>query len=442
MQLVNTTIVKKYILILLCSSLMITHIKAQENSPYSRYGLGDIVPSQNTINRAMGGISAAYHDYQSINFTNPASYANISLVTYDLGMEIDSRTLYSASQNQKYTSNNLTPSYLQLGIPLRRNWGMVVGLRPLTRVQYKISNTTRLATTDSVQTTYEGSGGLNEAYLGMGYKIGDFSFGANMRYLFGNRNISSKILFLNDTLSYQNENYEDDTHFANIAYNAGVQYEHIFSNNLILTLGVSGSGEQKMFGYKDIIRETFQPGNGGGDIPVDSVYKATDVRGKVSYPLNYNIGFMLTKLSKDKYNNKIPLWSFGAEYSSTQWSKYRFYGEKDAVNDSWLAKIGGEITPNALNPKSFWARVSYRLGGSYGKDYINMNGQLSTYAFTAGLGLPVRRWNAYNNQFTQINTAFEIGKRGNSTNIISENFFKITLGFCLSDIWFRRYKYD
>ncbi|HRF27774.1 MAG TPA: hypothetical protein PKW54_10550, partial [Ferruginibacter sp.] len=32
---------------------------AQENSPYSRYGLGDIVPNQNVVNRGMGGLSIA-----------------------------------------------------------------------------------------------------------------------------------------------------------------------------------------------------------------------------------------------------------------------------------------------------------------------------------------------------------------------------------------------
>ena len=33
---------------------------AQENSPYSRYGLGDVSPSQNINNRGMGGISAGF----------------------------------------------------------------------------------------------------------------------------------------------------------------------------------------------------------------------------------------------------------------------------------------------------------------------------------------------------------------------------------------------
>ena len=31
---------------------------AQDNSPYSRYGLGDLVPNTNINTRAMGGISA------------------------------------------------------------------------------------------------------------------------------------------------------------------------------------------------------------------------------------------------------------------------------------------------------------------------------------------------------------------------------------------------
>ena len=60
---------------------------AQDNSPYSRYGLGDLHPNTNIYNRGMAGISAAYSDqpitgltdprtgkyYPSINFANPAS---------------------------------------------------------------------------------------------------------------------------------------------------------------------------------------------------------------------------------------------------------------------------------------------------------------------------------------------------------------------------------
>jgi hypothetical protein len=41
-----------------------------------------------------------------------------------------------------------------------------------------------------------------------------------------------------------------------------------------------------------------------------------------------------------------------------------------------------------------------------------------------------------------INTAFEFGQRGNNSNVIRENFFKISLGLTLSDVWFIKRKYE
>ena len=50
--------------------------QAQDNSPYTRYGIGDIVPSTNVNGRGMGSISAGFNDFLAINFNNPASYAS------------------------------------------------------------------------------------------------------------------------------------------------------------------------------------------------------------------------------------------------------------------------------------------------------------------------------------------------------------------------------
>ena len=49
---------------------------------------------------------------------------------------------------------------------------------------------------------------------------------------------------------------------------------------------------------------------------------------------------------------------------------------------------------------------------------------------------------AYTNQFTFINLGFEYGKRGNNTNLLRENMFRITVGFTLSDLWFIKKKYN
>lgn len=48
---------------------------AQNNSPYSRYGLGNLSANSNVTLRSMGGISAGYADNFSVNFNNPASFS-------------------------------------------------------------------------------------------------------------------------------------------------------------------------------------------------------------------------------------------------------------------------------------------------------------------------------------------------------------------------------
>ena len=71
----------------------------QINSPYSRYGLGDLANVRNVTSKAMGGLAAAYSDYQSVNFLNPSSYSNLPAVTYDVGIEAEFRTIRNQSKS-------------------------------------------------------------------------------------------------------------------------------------------------------------------------------------------------------------------------------------------------------------------------------------------------------------------------------------------------------
>src|SRR3954471_21649252 len=125
---------------------------AQDNSPYSRYGLGDISPSASVTTRGMGGVSAGYADVLSINFNNPASYSqfqtfleqrskNVSLgrVILDVGLDFTNRTLLQPGTTTRYTASDAYFSYLQVGMPIKKNWGVTFGLRPYSRIDYKIN---------------------------------------------------------------------------------------------------------------------------------------------------------------------------------------------------------------------------------------------------------------------------------------------------------------
>src|ERR1700741_1154591 len=171
----------------LLAFMISAYAMSQENSPFSRYGLGDIYPYQPIACRAMGGLSAPYLDGQTINTVNPASYSYNHFVTYDFGLSIDSRTLKSAQPPLSYSSANFTPSYLTLAVPLsqKAKFGMAFGLRPVTRINYSVVQAGRLTGIDSFQTIYEGNGGLNQFFLGLGKRWGGLSIGANGGFNFG-----------------------------------------------------------------------------------------------------------------------------------------------------------------------------------------------------------------------------------------------------------------
>jgi hypothetical protein len=149
-------------------------------------------------------------------------------------------------------------------------------------------------------------------------------------------------------------------------------------------------------------------------------------------PATYGIGFTLERADK---------WLIGADFTSSMWSKYRFFGEKDALQDSWMAKIGGQFIPNAYAQRGYFNHATYRLGYNFGRDYINVDKSMPVWNVTAGAGFPVRK-NPYTNQYTSINVALEYGKRGNNENVLRESYFRVAIGLSLSDLWFVKRKYD
>jgi len=132
-----------------------------------------------------------------------------------------------------------------------------------------------------------------------------------------------------------------------------------------------------------------------------------------------------------------------AEYNLSQWEDYRYYDEKDQVKNTWLLRLGGTLIPN-YKSKSYWGLVQYRAGFYIGPDYIAVNKSLPVYAITFGASLPVKKYgySLYSGQYTSINTSFEIGSRGNKSNSLRENFYRISVGLSLSDIWFIKRTYQ
>lgn len=426
---------KRLFALLLLPALFTTtaHLKAQENAPYSRYGLGELLSGNNILSRGMGGLSAAFSDYQTINFANPASYADIKITTLDVGIDYNSRSLRTQDPVRKFNSAYMIPSYLQMGFPVskKRNMGMKFGLSPLTRINYNIANQTTISGIDSAVYNYVGNGGTYEASTGFAWGGKALSVGINAGYLFGNKEYSTRLSFINDSVSYKTANFADSTRFGGLFLSAGLQYKIKLDNRTLVRFGLQGNLRNELKATRNFTRETIVFDPNVGLATLDSVYKGQEEEGTVVYPSSWKIGIMVVREES---------WMIGAEFGWANWQSYRYYGEADPLVNTWTGRIGGQFTPDARST-NYWKRVSYRLGAFFGPDIIRLNQKIPQYFFTFGTALPVRR-NVYTNQYTTINTAFELGYRGNKSTAIRENIFRIAIGLNLSDIWFNKPKYQ
>lgn len=457
MRFVSTTLLR-FSLTLFITGFTLLTTSAQENSPFSRYGLGEIFNSSHAISRAMGGIGAAYSDGinnnvgQAVNFMNPATYSNYFMVSYDLGLTIDTRNLRSENPTGKFRSNYFYPSYVAIGMPLKRTkgLGMAFGIRPISRINYSVVNRERVAG-DSLATIYEGSGGLNQAFVGIGKKWKNLSIGFNTGFNFGRREIATKKIFVNDTTLYFQSNSSTITTFNKLFLHTGIQYEIPLrkrintqtgvTNNYYLRLGATYTLDQKLAASQDQKRETYTETQ-AGDITIDSVSVVSDIKGTIVMPSTYAGGITIHKTSSNN-RGTFEMWSIGAEYTATQWSKYRFYNQPDRLVNSWQLRLGAQLCPDPLTGRNYWSNVNYRVGAFIGDEYINPDGNgIRTSGFSLGAGFPIKKWNNYDRQFTILNTALQFGKRGTSVNNITESYVQFTLGMSLTDIWFQKRRYD
>lgn len=421
---------------------------SQENSPYSRYGVGNLTPQGNILNRGMGGISAGYSDATSLNYLNPASYGRLYYTTLDIGAQFDSRTLRSKNPEGKFNTKNGSISYLQVGFPLlvgnkkalekKIGWGVNLGLKPVSNIAYKIQRDSRIANLDSITTIFEGSGGLNEVFAGTGVQLKNFAFGVNAGYVFGSKNHGTRLIFINDTINYLKSNSATRTSIGGLSLHTGAQYAFSLKKGDtvkgVLRVGAYARIKKNYNAKQDILRESFSfNAVTGSTDPLDSIFERNDQKGTVVLPATYGVGFTVEKEH----------WLYGADFEMTNWDDYTFYGQKDLVANNWTVKAGFQYYPAKSNSRKYSQFIRYRAGVSLGPDYIVADKKLPQFLVSIGAGLPLKLRQAYyETQRSVVNLGLEYGNRGNNSNNLRENMVRITAGFSLSDIWFRRYKYQ
>ncbi len=399
------------------------------NSPYSRYGVGDLSVRRNAYQYSMGGISMAVASNRYINPYNPAANFAFDSLSFIFSGGIIGSTGSLQTDDLDATSNYATMGYLLFGFPITKWLKTTIGLTPYSNVGYNIAAREVLEGIGSTEFRYEGSGGLNEFYGNASIEpFKNFSIGAKMSYMFG-KSDRARIIFFPDSIGYLNTRVDNYIEVGDLYFEYGMQYHHEFGNDLTLGLGAVYAPKQSVSAVENYLARSFFPTSLGVESFRDTISSRIENEGTIDIPDKYGFGFTLKKTDR---------WLFGADYSWQNWSEFKAFGRSDSLQNTMQFNIGGEFTPVTSITASYWKRVKYRLGFRFNKTYLNIRDtQINEFGITFGLGLPIPR------SFSTFNVAIEMGRRGTTASgLIQNNYLRVTLGISVWERWFVKNKYN
>jgi hypothetical protein len=435
--------IKKLVLVFI--AVFAIHSYGQEGtaSPYSFYGIGNLKFKGTVENRSMGGLSI-YTDSIHVNLRNPASYAgdNVSVfpfngesrpVKFTVGGSYSSRELKSDAGSGKASST--TFNYLALSVPIGK-FGFGFGLMPYTSVGYKLES---LNDDGNLENRFKGEGGVNKAFLGLGYQISKgLTVGVDFQYNFGNvQNSVVEYQYDNGVpIQYQSrENNRSDLSGLNL--NLGISYITMLNDNLELVSGFTFTPESSLTSINQRSISTITTNSSSGEEFELNTIEAN----LVASGLDETDLILPSKISFGAGIGKPRSWFVGAEYESQNTSE--FFNELYSSNlttyeDGTRFSLGGFYIPQYNSFSSYFKRVVYRAGMRFEKTGLNLNNEsIKEFGISFGVGLPVGSY------FSNANLGFEIGKRGTTNNnLIQENFINFQLSLSLNDRWFQKRKYD
>jgi len=403
------------------------------DSPYSRYGIGDLKLSNSAYTESMGGLSFSLNFASRINSNNPASYAAIDSSSFVFDAGFNGLLLESKSFSGTSQSNYFNLSHLKVAMPITRWLRTSIGLMPFTAIGYDITGSNQQDSIGTVEYRYTGDGGLNRVYFGAGIKVlRNLFVGANASYIFGTAkyNRETNMPDLINTFKYRATN---EVVVGSMYMDYGIQYKVRLSNKKkdridkvpgnFMKLGLVYSNQQNLKSTLNQRGVTFTTGNDDFEFIKDTIY---NVEGKTDHiVVPAMIGGGLSYYHRNK-------WMVGADIRMQNWEKFEAFGYSDSLTSSVRYNIGGSYN---------YRGYDIRVGARFFDSYLELkNHKINDYGISFGMGFPLQRNNL---TVSYVDLSFEFGRRGTTQDhLIEQNYFKINLGISIRNTWFQRMKYN
>ena len=386
------------------------------NSPYTRYGFGQLSTMETGANKGMGGTGIGVHNRNQINMLNPASYAAVDTLTFLLDVGVSLNNTNFAQDGVRMNSRNTTFDYLAMQFRLAPRLGITLGMTPFSNVGYDFNETRQVYDDEEGQVVatnrYYGTGGLRQVTVGLGYSpFNGMSVGSNLSYVYGEIYHYIYNQYSDTNINPRTRQYRADISTYNVDF--GLQYQAAVGKNRF-TVGA-----------------TYRLGHTTDDeayIIETKTDNDTIARPEISFPTMYGAGVSYC------YDDRLTI---AADYSIQQYSAVSFFGEKGL--DRHRASIGVEYVPEHIT-RNLFRRARYRAGLHYSTAYYAINGKQgpTEYGATVGVGLPImNRWNG--KSVVNISGQY-IHVRPNVPGMITENSLRLNIGLSFNETWFNKWK--
>ncbi|WP_373169866.1 OmpP1/FadL family transporter [Bacteroides ovatus] len=393
------------------------------NSPYTRYGYGDLSDQSFGNSKAMGGIAFGLRDGAQINPLNPASYTAIDSLTFIFEGGVSLQNMNISGGGVKLNAKNSSFDYLAMQFRLHPKIAMSIGLLPFSNVGYSVSESNEATETSPYSTkSLTGEGGLHQLYVGAGVKVlKNLSVGVNASYFWGDITRSLTQLYPNNASAYSYIR-QNAVSVSDYKLDFGLQYTQEFNKKHSATIGAVYSPKHKL----------------NNDYTVTTQASSTvsqDWDATLEVPNTFGVGFTYN------YDKRLTV---GLDYSLQQWSKTKFgvntsddavredFDETYTYCDRHKISVGAEYIPNLIG-RSYLSHIKYRLGAYYTTPYYKIGGKDAAreYGVTAGFGLPVPRSRSIlsiSGQFVRVS--------GQESTFVNENIFRVSIGLTFNERWF------
>jgi long-subunit fatty acid transport protein len=429
------SIVKKYLLFVVLCAITLTARGQAARSPFSTFGIGESYGNALAHNQGMAGVGVSAPQFWNLNNQNPALLVYNSFTVFGAGVIAERRTISADTISEKITGGNM--NYLVTAFPILparyagepTRWTTSLGLMPFSTVKYKIQYVDDIAgSTEQVDVTEEGTGGITQLYWSNGVKItNDLAVGLKTAYLFSSIVTTYKNKLINST---QPANYyaglEEKSYVKDLALSAGISYskDSLFNRKLYrLSVGM-------VYNFAADLNTTKSDKLYRSTTAGDTIESTTlnSRKGSIYLPSSLTLGVALSRGSR---------WTVATDFSYQDWASFKSINEDDGgLGKAWRIALGGEITPDAFAVENFLKRMTYRVGLSMEQyPFLANNQSVKDLGINFGLSVPTGR--------SSLDLGFKLGQRGNKKeNILQESYFKIYFGITFNDQWFIKRRFD